>query len=45
MVPPRVSGRAVDVKPSGSYTVVEPIAYVDDGEIKPLTTALSFNLA
>ncbi|MFR5782844.1 MAG: V-type ATP synthase subunit A [Oscillospiraceae bacterium] len=31
MVPPRVSGRAVDVKPSGSYTVVEPIAYVDDG--------------
>lgn len=35
MVPPRVSGRAVDVKPSGSYTVVEPIAYVDDGRGQP----------
>ena len=38
MVPPGVSGRAVDVKPSGSYTVTEPIAYVEDarGERTPL---------
>ena len=38
MVPPGVSGRAVEVKPSGSYTVTEPIAYVEDarGERTPL---------
>ncbi len=30
MVPPGVSGRAVDVKPSGEYTVTEPLLYVED---------------
>jgi V/A-type H+-transporting ATPase subunit A len=39
MVPPGVSGKAVDVKPSGAYTVTEPIAYVEDerGRKTPLT--------
>ena len=41
MVPPGVSGRAVEVKPSGAYTVTEPIAMVEDirGRRTPLTLA------
>ena len=41
MVPPGVSGKAVEVKPSGSYTVQEPIAQVEDerGNRTPLTLA------
>ena len=31
MVPPYVSGTVCDAVPDGSYTVVEPLAYVDDG--------------
>ena len=31
MVPPYVSGTVCDVVPDGGYTVVEPLAYVDDG--------------
>ena len=39
MVPPDLSGRVEEAKPSGSYTVTEPIAYVRDerGRRKPLT--------
>ena len=41
MVPPQLSGRAVDVRPSGAFTVGEPIAYVEDerGRRTPLTLA------
>ena len=39
LVPPGLSGRAVEVKPSGDYTVNEPIAMVEDerGRKTPLT--------
>ncbi len=39
MVPPGISGRALEVKPSGEYTVREPIAMVEDerGRKTPLT--------
>lgn len=39
MVPPGVSGRITEVKPSGEYTVCEPIAMVEDerGRKTPLT--------
>jgi len=31
MVPPGLSGTAVEVKPNGAYTVTEPIAQIQDG--------------
>ena len=39
MVPPGLKGRAVDVKPSGQFTVTEPVAYLEDerGRRTPLT--------
>ena len=39
MVPPQVSGVVREVKGDGNYTVVEPLAYVEDqhGERTPLT--------
>ena len=39
MVPPGVSGKAVEVKPSGQYTASEPICQVEDarGRRTPLT--------
>ena len=39
LVPPGVSGKAAEVKPSGEYTVQEPIAMVEDdrGRKTPLT--------
>ncbi|HIQ79386.1 MAG TPA: V-type ATP synthase subunit A [Candidatus Scatomorpha intestinavium] len=41
MVPPGLKGRAVDVKPSGQFTVTEPVAYLEDerGRRTPLTLA------
>ncbi len=39
MVPPGLSGTVHEVKPDGSYTVVEPLAYIENqrGERTPLT--------
>ena len=41
MVPPGLKGRAVEVKPSGQFTVTEPVAYLEDerGRRTPLTLA------
>ncbi len=41
MVPPNVSGTIEDAKPSGAYTVTEPVAFVADGHggRTPLTLA------
>ena len=41
MVPPGVSGRAVEVKPSGRYTVAEPIAMVEDARGRKTPLLLS----
>ncbi|MEE0698526.1 MAG: V-type ATP synthase subunit A, partial [Oscillospiraceae bacterium] len=41
MVPPGVSGRAVDVKPSGEYTVTEPLLYVEDARGRRTPVCLS----
>ena len=41
MVPPGIIGKAVDVKPSGEYTVTEPIFYVEDGRGKRTPVCLS----
>ena len=41
MVPPGLSGRAVDVRPSGGYTVLEPIFYVEDGRGRRTPVSLS----
>lgn len=44
MVPPQLRGILRDVKPSGSYTVSEPLAYVEDerGKRTPLTLCQSW---
>ena len=41
MVPPGLKGRAVEVKPSGQFTVTEPVAYLEDerGRRTPLALA------
>ncbi len=41
MVPPDVSGTAREVKPSGSYTVTEPIAQIEDDRGRKIPLTLS----